>query len=77
MITVEICSFVYEAITENNTRPKTKGVQVDAGSIVERGKIVYNYCKYYHLFIRRCTANGRFYASKWIGVTKRNDIYSL
>ena len=34
----EICSFVYKTIKENHTRPKTKGVQVDSGSIIERVK---------------------------------------
>ncbi len=38
MITGEFVPLFYEKITENNTRPKTKGVQVDAGSIVERVK---------------------------------------
>ena len=44
---------------------------VDAGSIIERVKNGMQFASIINLFVRGCTANGRFYAARGFGVTKR------
>ena len=78
MITVRFVPLFIRRLKKITLVQKTKGVQLDSGSLIERIKNGMKLlASVISLFVRRCTTNSRFYASSRIWCNEAYDLYSI